>query len=235
MNSENTESSQLLFEFGNYNQFKLDSFLPGKNSSLLNLVYKISKNESQHCLYLWGKKTTGKTHLLQAACTAANNKGLSVSYIPLNQFNELSPEILHDLGMLDLVCIDDLDKICGEIEWQQSLTWLYNELRDNNHSLILGASESPKDIKLEVSDLKSRLVWDQVFQIIPPDDELKIRILKNRAEESGFDLTDEVIEFLMRRVNRDLASLIEILEKIDRASLVAKRKITVPFVRELIN
>jgi DnaA-homolog protein len=231
----NSSLPQIPFQFGNFQQNDLASFLSGENQSLVDLIKAVSNKEQTHRLYLWSESGTGKTHLLQAACKQAAESDLHVAYIPLKQLNELSPEMLHDLGDLDLVCVDDLECVAGNIEWQQGLTWLYNELRDKNHAMIICGNLSPQNIPLEVEDLKSRLSWDQVFQIKSPNDDLKIAILKQKADARSFQLGDDVIEYLIRRVDRDLGSLIEVLDKIDHASLAAKRKITIPFVKELIS
>jgi len=230
-----SSSKQIPFQFGDFQKNDLASFLAGENGNLIKLLKQIANKEANHVLYLWGEAGTGKTHLLQAACKQAAESDLHVAYIPLKQTEELSAEMLHDLGELDLVCIDDAESIIGQLEWQQGLTWLYNELKDNNHSLIISGNKSPANSGLELDDLKSRLSSDQVIQIKSPNDELKIEILKQKANERSFELSDEVIEFLMRRVERNLNSLIEVLDKIDHASLAAKRKITIPFVKELIN
>ena len=233
--SGNSSLPQIPFQFGDFQQNDFASFLPGENQELLTLLNAISKKQEVHRLYLWGESGIGKTHLLQAACKQASETDLQVAYIPLKQLEEMSPEILHDLGELDLVCVDDIECVAGHVEWQQGLTWLYNELRDNEHSIIISANISATNIALEVEDLKSRLAWDQVVKIKSSDDELKIEILKQKANARSFELSDEVIEFLIRRVDRDLGSLMELLDKIDHASLAAKRKITIPFVKELIS
>ena len=233
--SEKFPLDQIPFQFGNFQQNDFASFLTGGNQELLNLINAISKKEESHRLYLWGISGTGKTHLLQAACKQASESDLQVAYLPLKQLSEFSPEILHDLGELDLVCVDDIDNVAGQIEWQQGLVWLYNELRDHEHAMIISANISPTNIALEVDDLKSRLNWDQVLKIKEPDDELKIQILKQKANARSFELSDEVVEFLIRRVERDMGSLMDVLDKIDHASLAAKRKITIPFVKELIS
>jgi DnaA-homolog protein len=230
-----SSSPQIPFQFGDFQKNDLASFLIGENQDLLKLINLITQKESVHSLYLWGESGTGKTHLLQAACKQAADNDLHAAYIPLKQIQELSAEMLHDLGELDLVCVDDLENVAGQTEWQQGLTWLYNELRDNQHSMIISGKKSPTLIDLEVEDLKSRLAWDQVAQIKSPSDDVKIQILKQKANARSFDLSDEVIEFLIRRVERDLGSLLEVLDKIDHASLAEKRKITIPFVKELIN
>jgi DnaA family protein len=228
-------SKQIPFQFAGFQKNDLASFLLGENENLIKLLKQIANKESNHVLYLSGEAGTGKTHLLQAVCKQAAESNLHVAYIPLKHIEELSAEMLHDLGELDVVCIDDVESIIGQLEWQQGLTWLYNELKDNNHSLIISGNQSSTNIKLELDDLKSRLSSDQVIQIKSPNDELKIEILKQKAKDRSFELTDEVIEFLIRRVDRNLTSLIEVLDKIDHASLAAKRKITIPFVKELIN
>ena len=226
---------QIPLQLGNFQQDNLASFLPGENQTLVQLLNTVVNSESKHSIFIWGGEGTGKTHLLQGACKQASELEQHVAYIPLKQHDDISSEILHDLGELDLVCIDDLDSISGQFEWQQALTWLYNELRDNNHSLIISANTSPTNIAIEVNDLKSRLSWDQVYQVKPPNDELKVEILKQKAAARSFELADDVIEYLIRRVDRNLGSLINILDEIDHASLAAKRKITVPFVKELIS
>jgi DnaA family protein len=233
--SENSSLDQVPFQFGNFQQDDFSSFLSGENQELLMLMNKISKKEEIHHLYIWGATGFGKTHLLQAACKQASESDLQVAYLPLKQLSELSSEMLHDLGELDLVCVDDIECVAGQIEWQQGLVWLYNELRDNEHSMIISSNVSATNIELEVDDLKSRLSWDQVLRIKEADDELKIQILKQKANARSFELSDEVIEYLIVRVDRNLGSLIDILDKIDHASLAAKRKITIPFVKDLIN
>ncbi len=229
-----SSSPQIPFKFGNFQKNDLVSFLPGDNQDLLKLIKLITNKGKSHRLYLWGESGTGKSHLLQAACKQAADSELHVAYIPLKELSMLSAEMLHDLGELDLVCVDDLECLAGQTEWQQGLVWLYNELRDNNHSMIISGNKSSTNIDLEVEDLKSRLAWDQVTQIKSPDDELKIEILKQKANARSFELSDEVIEFLIRRVDRNLGSLMNVLDKIDHASLAEKRKITIPFVKNIL-
>ena len=235
MNSNHTFLSQIPFEFSNFQELDFTSFIQGKNKYLLDLLKTLIKKERNDCLYIWGSEGTGKTHLLQAACKQAYEMNSQVTYIPLKQHREFDFEILNGLGQLDLICVDDLESIFDNLEWQQRLTLLYNEIRDNNNSIIISSTVSPKNIKIELDDLKSRLVWGQVHKIKPPDDELKIEILKRKASERSFELTKSVAEFLIRRTDRDLNSLIKILDVIDHSSLAAKRKVTVPFVKELID
>ena len=235
MKSNRTSFQQIPFEFGNFQKIDFTSFIQGKNKELLHLLNIVAKKEQNDCLYIWGSRATGKTHLLQAACKQADEINYHVTYIPLKHHRDFNPEILEGLGELDLICVDDLEFISDNIEWQQRLTLLYNEIRDNNNSIIISSAFSPKDINIGLNDLKSRLIWGQVFKIKPPDDQLKIEILKRKAKERSFELSNNVAEFLIHRISRDLNSLIKILDDIDRSSLAAKRKVTIPFVKELIS
>lgn len=235
MNSKRISLPQIPFEFGNFQKIDFTSFIEGENQDLLDFLNTMTKKKKNDCLYIWGSQGTGKTHLLQAACKQADDMNSQVTYIPLKQHEEFDSEIFNGLGKLDLICVDDLEFISGNLEWQQRLTLLYNEIRDNNNSIIISSTSSPKNIKIELDDLKSRLVWGQVHKIKPPNDELKIEILKRKASERSFELSESVAEFLIHRTDRDLNSLIKILDVIDHSSLAAKRKVTIPFVKKLID
>ncbi len=229
------EPGQIPLQFGHYQQFDFDSFIAGENTEVITQLRKVATNHAQHHIYLWGDDGLGKSHLLQAACKLASENQLQVAYVPLSMINEFSPVMLHDLGMLDLVCVDDLDCLKGDVSWQQSMVWLYNELRDSRHSLIMAASVKPKRLSLDLQDLQSRLEWDLVLQLKPPDEVTKINILKDRAKARAFELPDDVIEYMIRRVNRDLPSLIMLLDRIDHASLAEKRRVTVPLIKKVLD
>jgi len=235
MNSKRILLPQIPFEFGNFQKIDFTSFIEGENQDLLDFLNTMTKKKKNDCLYIWGSQGTGKTHLLQAACKQADDMNSQVTYIPLKQYEEFDSEIFNGLGKLDLICVDDLEFISGNLEWQQRLTLLYNEIRDNNNSIIISSTSPPKNINIELDDLKSRLVWGQVYKINPPNDELKIEILKRKASERSFELSKSVAEFLIHRTDRDLNSLIKILDVIDHSSLAAKRKVTIPFVKKLID
>ena len=226
--------AQLPFDFGERAGPALASFFPGENRALLALIDLIAKDRASHTVYFWGGRAAGKTHLLQAACHESGRHGLRAAYIPLRLQAELSAAILHDLGEIDLVCVDDIHLISGQPAWQQGLVWLYDELRERRHSLLISGPVAPARVNLETEDLKSRLASDQVCQIRPPDDELKGRILRQWATRRSCELTAEALQYLIHRVDRDLSCLIALLDKIDRAALTEKRRITIPFIRAII-
>ena len=234
MKLKHTSLPQIPFDFNNFKKRDFDSFFQGDNKDLLSFLKIMIKNKKNDSLYIWGQNGVGKTHLLQATCKQLSEMDCRVTYIPLKQYKDFSVDMLNDLGKLDLICLDDLELIINNIDWQKRITLLFNEIRDNQNSIIISSKISPKHIKIDLKDLKSRLVWGHVFKIKPANDELKIKILKKEAIERSFKPNDDVAEFLIRRSDRDLNSLIEVLNEIDRLSLSAKRKITIPFIKELV-
>ena len=111
---------------------------------------------------------------------------------------------------------------------------LYNRLRDADTRLVVAAEKSPTGSDFKLADLASRMCWGPVYQLRMLDDEEKKTALQLRAKNRGLDLDDNVVDYLIKRSSRDMQSLFNLLDKLDKASLVAKRKLTVPFVRELL-
>ena len=100
---------------------------------------------------------------------------------------------------------------------------------------VSAARSSVLGSPLQLADLKSRLAWDQVFHLQTLNDEQALQSLVHRASTRGFDLPEEVGEYLIKRVRRDMHNLFSTLDRLDRASLVAKKKLTIPFVKELLD
>jgi DnaA-homolog protein len=190
--------------------------------------------ETVRSIYLWGGRGSGKSHLLQAACHAAAERGQGAVYLPLAQAGEYSPEILDGLEALALICVDDLHAIAGLADWEQRLFHLYNRTREQGHTIVLAGERPARSLGLGLPDLVTRLGWDLVFQLLPLDDEALGEALRLRAAALGMELSDEVIGWLLRRCARDATALFALLERLDRASLSAQRRLTIPFVRELV-
>lgn len=190
---------------------------------------------SESVIYLWGEAGSGVSHLLQSACQSAEAAGRSFQYLPLADLLALDPAvILDDLEQLELVCIDDLHLLEGQPRWQTSLFHLYNRVVDAGGQLLLGARKSPRGIGVELADLRSRLQWALVFQLKSLDDTDKLAALRRRGRLRGFDLPQDVARYILHRAPRDTRALFLYLEQLDRASLMAQRKITIPFVKQVL-
>ncbi len=226
---------QLSLAIGLRDDASFDNFHPGSNELVVNhLRQLLETTQSEGSVFLWGQAACGKTHLLQALCQAAGTNNNPVVYLPLKQWREMDVGILESLEQYPLICLDDIDSIVGQISWEQELFHLYNRIFEKGSQLVVSASHALQNLPIELPDLKSRLGWGFVFQLKELAEDEKIQALQLRAKRRGFDLPDEVASYLLRRSPRDLASLFGLLNQLDKASLTAQRRLTVPFVRQCL-
>jgi DnaA regulatory inactivator Hda len=207
------------------------NFLAGDNAAALHLL----QQGGEPFVYLWGGQGSGRTHLLQAACHAESARGGSPAYLPLAALARAETAVLDGLEQMSLVCLDDLQAVAGQGAWEEGLFHLYNRVRDAGGRLLAAADAGPAVLGVQLADLRSRLSWGPVFQLQSLDDAGKLAALQLRARARGMELGAEVGAYLLRRCPRDMHALFELLERLDQASLAAQRRLTIPFVRELIN
>ena len=186
-------------------------------------------------VYLWGGPGCGKSHLLQAACHALIVRDAATAYLPLHEYNQLDPAMLEGLDTLAVVCIDDVDAIAGRRDWEDALFHLYNRMQTAAGHLLLTGKSAPTDLGLGLADLSSRLSWGWVFQLHALNDAEKKQALQLRAHTRGFSLPDDVGDYLLRYFPRDMHALFALLDRLDVASLVEQRRLTVPFVKAVLN
>lgn len=210
------------------------SFYPGDNQQLLTYLQELTTSAGEQFIYFWGASGTGRSHLLQACCQQATVLNQSCVYFPMEQIVALDPDLFVDLEMLDLVCIDDIQNIAGQKIWEESLFHLYNRIRETNTRLVISANAAPRDLALNLSDLKSRLAWGMTFQIHPLTDIDKLEALRLSAQQRGFILSDDVGQFLIKHCSRETKALFNILSELDAASLSAKHRLTIPFVKAVL-
>ena len=185
-------------------------------------------------VYLWGPTGCGVSHLLQASCHQASTNGLQVQYLPLAELLDYTPQsLLENLEQLPLICLDDVQLVAGNTHWEEALFSLYNRVRQAHGRLLVGADCTPRELPLQLPDLQSRLGWGPVFQLQSSDDELKTLIIQFRASRRGMELSDDVARYLINRAARDLSELMACLDTLESASLEEKRKLSIPFVKQV--
>jgi DnaA family protein len=207
------------------------SYFPGQNQEAVDSLRLSAQGEGESLIYLAGPAGLGKTHLLQAACQQAVVSGRTAVYLPLQQLLELSPALLEGLEQMDLVCLDDVDAVAGHADWERGLFDLFNRMRDGGGTLLAAAERRPDQIRIELADLVSRLGWGVTYVLRPLDEETLFAAVTCRARARGLELPEDTARFLLRRFPRDLASLCDVLDRLDQASLVARRRLTIPFVK----
>jgi len=206
---------------------RFESFFAGPNREAVAGIRASAGGEGEPLVYLAGARGTGKTHLLQAACQRAAQCGRRTAYLPLQELRAFQPGVFAGLERLDLVCLDDVPALAGLETWERGLFDLFNRLRDAGATLLVAGERRPDQAGLVLPDLVSRLGWGLTYV-------LKALALACRAQGRGLELPDETAQFLLRRFPRDLPTLFSLLDTLDAASLVEQRRLTVPFVKSVL-
>jgi DnaA family protein len=191
------------------------------------------RSQSDPFIYVWGTTGCGKSHLLQACCHQEQQQGQS-AYLPFKSEQGLEPVMLEGLDAFSLVCLDDLEAIAGEQAWELAIFNLYNQLREKGARVIVASDRPPSKLPLQLPDLASRLTWGPCYQLFPLNDEERLELLISNAERRGMTMSVEIASFLLQRTPRDIHFLTLLIERLDEASLAAQRRLTIPFVREIL-
>jgi len=185
-------------------------------------------------LFLIGPGGVGKRHLALAVCADADANGRRATYLSLKAALGRLAEALEGLEGNDVVALDDLDAIAGHRDDEVALFDFHNRARSNCTGVMYASQAAPDALPLLLPDLRSRLSQCTRIVLQPLDDTGRGEVLRQRAQRRGLQLEDAAIDWLLKRVDRDLASLTLCLDKLDRASLAAQRRITVPFLRQIL-
>ena len=212
---------------------RFEHFHPGSNVVTLSAVEQVAYVPGTPWLYLAGPSGSGKTHLLVSACQAAIEGGRTVQYLPLSSMGDKAAAIRGVAGS-EFLALDDLGAIAGDREAEHALFDVYNRARAEGATLLFAAEALPTQLGVGLPDLRSRLGACQQVLLKPLDDAERRAVLRKEAATRGIELDDTVLDWLFNHYVRDLGALLDLLDRIDQASLAAKRKITVPFLRGLL-
>lgn len=225
---------QLALEVQLADYARFDSFYGGPNAAVLDAVKRAARSADQQVHWIWGAAGSGRSHLLQAAVADAGEAGAVCAWLPLASA-ELVPEMLDGMGRLDLLCVDDVDRVAGNPAWESALFAVFEELRANAGRLLVTAAVPMPQANFELRDLASRLASGPTWRLRPLDDAECLQALQLRASWRGFDLPAEVGRLLLQRTERSNKALFALLDTLDKAALAAQRKLTVPFVRAFLD
>ena len=215
------------------------SYFPGRNGSVVDALQALTArragpSDGPTCVWVHGPPSVGKTHLLQAMCARANSNAQSAAYLPLAEVAPLGGEILSGYGQFSLVCLDDAETVAGNADWERALFRLHRELDEQRARLVLAATAPPAALPFRLADLASRLNGGVVLTLQPLDESEQLAALQLRAQLRGCELPEETAQFLLRRLPRNMAALCAFLDELDEASLIAQRRLTVPFVKAVM-
>ncbi|PCM46227.1 DnaA regulatory inactivator Hda [Marinobacter sp. ANT_B65] len=228
-------SSQLVLGVRLRDDARFDNFHGDRNrEAALRLLSVFSEPAGLPVVVVCGDSDTGKSHLLQAACHRAEAEGRSAVCISIAELEPFGPESLAGLDTMDVVALDDLDRVAGKADWEEAVFHLYNRLHDQGRMLVVSLSEVPGSLPFLLPDLVSRLHHGLIVQLGIYRDDDRLKILMARAEQRGLTMTDDVAGFIMRRAPRRLGDLLGILDTLDENSLQAQRRLTIPFVKTVM-
>jgi DnaA family protein len=213
---------------------RLDAFHPGGNAAALREVSTLAANARHAWLFVCGGGGTGKSHLLIGACRAAMEAGQAARYVSLASVPAPRAQALAAAEAADFVAIDDVQTLAGDREAERALFDFYNRARDAQARVLFAAAASPSELGIALPDLVSRLSACTQCALHPLDDAGRRAMLRLLAGRLGLRLDDDVLDWWFARQPRDGAALVALLQRIDRASLASQRRVTIPFLRELL-
>jgi DnaA family protein len=215
-------------------QQRFETFVAGTaNGAALALLRDAAAAPAAPWVFVSGSAGSGKTHLLLAACAAATAAGRGAQYLSLAKPAQRA-DAIRALGGSELLALDDVHAVAGDAAAEHALFDLYNRCFVAKSTLLFAASAPPAQIGIGLPDLVSRLSACAQARLIPLDDAQRRDWLRARAQSRGLILDDTVLDWLFAHHARDLASLADLLERMDRAALAAQRRVTVPFLRKLL-
>jgi DnaA-homolog protein len=210
------------------------SFLTARNVELVAHLRHVAATTSPGATWLAGPHAAGKSHLLQAVC-AGTPPAKRAAYLPLESLLPFGPAAIDGADQLDVACCDDVQSVAGLRDWEEKLFSLWQRAVERGATLLFAARENPAQVDFGLADLKSRLTSSAVFAVRELNDDEQLQALELRARLRGFELPLETARYLQRRFPRDMRSLCEVLDTLDDAAFREQRRITVPFIRQILD
>ena len=228
----NSKLDQLTLGVGLYDDAQFKNFFVSDVNQ--PLVSALAAGEEEPFLYIWGNGSPGLSHLLQASCNKTAAEGRTAIYVPLADQSQFAPQILEGAESLSLVCIENIENIAGDVEWEAALFTAFNAMLQTGTQFIVAGHMAAQQLTIQLLDLHSRLQSGLLFQLFELSDADKLLALQLRARQRGFDLPDAVGEFILLRAERNLSALMQILDELDHSSMQQQRKLTVPLVKSTL-
>jgi DnaA family protein len=210
-----------------------DSFVAGDNAVPLEQL-RSAVSAMHGVFWVTGPSGAGKSHLLQASCALAGAAGGTAAYLPLASLLPLGPDALEGWQAARLVALDDLGLVAGEPDWDRSLFRLYRELEEREGMLLVADVSPPRLLRFALADLASRFAAATLLPLRALDDAGQREALRLQAQARGLELPEETALYLQRHFRRDMATLNDLLETLDEAALQAQRRLTLPFIRQVL-
>ena len=228
---------QLIFPFQINQKASFDSFFcsPDNQNLMTRLVDIVSSPDTSE-LIIHGEKGSGKSFLMQAICNELSSAEKQFAFIPMKKAFNMGVEIFQNLGSLDAVCIDDLQLILANQDWETALFNLINECQQSNCSLMLSlGGTQPLDESVMLPDLLSRIKRMEFIALHAVQDEFFNQAIDFVAQQLDIKIEEAELEFLLKHQTRIFSLLVENIITLDNQAASLKRKITIPLIKETLN
>ncbi len=224
---------QIPFSFKAKSDLRFIDFI-GQDSIRL-MIESAAEGSCAEYIFLAGNVGSGKTHLLRACVSHSLALGRRAAYLPMQKMLNATAEVFDGFEQQQLVCLDDLHLIAGNKSLEIALFHFFNRAKTADTQLVFSANAMPASIGIELPDLISRLEQSIRLNVEVLDDSGKRQVILQRAKQRGLEIDDAVLDYLFTRVSRDLHTLSELLDRLDHASLAAQRRLTIPFIKMVLN
>lgn len=219
-----------------------DQFDQTPNEKCAQLLAEELRQHDETLIFLSGAKESGKTHLASAAIHLCEKLGRTIGYFAMNDLAESSDAheaLFEELSDFDVVILENIDRwLTASKDFapvrEEALFNLFNQFKLSGQQLLLTARTSPANLAVSLPDLKSRLQSGLSLVLSPLNDSEKQTMLQSAAKERGLEMGEEISSFIIRRSGRNMGQLFSVLDRLDRASLEEKRRLTVPFVKKVL-
>lgn len=211
-----------------------DNYVPGANLAVLEHLRRYTGSPGEPGLYLYGPSGCGRTHLVQAVCSAAAGRGQTTVRIGLDADERLPLAALDGLENLAVVCIEDLHAIAGDRAWETAIERLCARLVTRGGGLVLTGAAAAAAQGCTHAPLVQRLGAAMAFELAPLDAAGLAALLAARAGRLGLALPKDVAALLLRHCADHPARLLAALDVLERALPRARGRLGVSGVRSLL-
>ena len=203
-----------------------ETFYLGPNKFVVDSL----RDEKNQLIWLAGLEGFGKTHLLHAFLNSHEHENKKVLYLPMSESQDFTPDILDNLAQYDLVAIDDIENIIGDMTWEEQLLKFYEDSYSTRNKILITANDTPKGLNFLLPDLSSRFNLALIERLRPMNEDEMIKAILIHSKARGFDLPEDSAKYLINRVPRDVSVLVDMIKLLDYESLSMQRKLTIPFL-----
>lgn len=230
-------------------EYTFDNFIVGNTNKFAHAACVAVANHpatNYNPLFIYGHSGLGKTHLMCAIINQMkkNNPNVRITYTKGEDFTNQMISCLANKSMdefrgrfrkCDALLIDDIQFIAGKMSIQEEFFHTFNALFEEKKQIILTSDRPPRDIKLLEDRLKSRFEWGLLADIEPPDLELRVAIIKNKAEQVNVEIPDDVLNFLGENLRSNIRQIEGAIKKLGALSYLSGRAITMDVARTCIS